>query len=60
MHYGDIYLAKAIMAERLEEAERYRRAAEAPRSRPARPRTGRVFRLRQRMHAPHILRHRPA
>ncbi len=59
MHYGDIELAKAIMAERMAEAERYRRTAGRRRSRAARPRGPRLFRLSSRVHAPRVFRHRP-
>ncbi len=59
MHIGDVQLVKAIMAERMEEAERYRRSAVARRPRPTRPRTRRFARLRQSIHAPHVVRHRP-
>jgi hypothetical protein len=59
MHYGDVYLAKAIMAERMEEADAYRRSTAVRRSRPPRPRAGWTLRWRPRLHAPASLRQRP-
>ncbi len=59
MYVGDVYLAKAIMAERMAEAERYRRSAPVRRPRQARPGTHRIARLRHRIHVPHVVRHRP-
>ncbi len=59
MYVGDVLLAKAMMAERMEEAERYRRSAATRQLRPTRPRTRWVGGLRQHIHLPHVVRHHP-
>lgn len=57
MYIGDVQLVKAIMAERMEEADNYRRSSVA-RRRPARTRTRQFGTLRQHIHVPHLVRHR--
>lgn len=59
MHIGDVQLVKAIMAERMEEADHYRRHAGTRRPRPSRPRVRRFAQLRHSIHLPHVVRHRP-